>query len=134
MGRKRLSPAAKLKTLPARYTGNPFAWNLDWRSPIGMRVMSSLLILADAIGGWDEISPQEQIYVSRVVYMDITIADYEEAKLLGKPTNMTPGEYSNHVNVQSGLVSKLGSQRRARPAHGVQAYLAKSARGGSSNG
>jgi len=134
MAYKRLAPAAKLKTLPAKYTSNAFAWDLDWRSPIGQRVMSEVLILADALGGWDEISPQEQKYVSRAVYLSIKCAEYEQADLEGKPTKMDAGTYSNHVNVLSGILSKLGSQRRARPAHGVQAYLAKAGRGGSANG
>ncbi len=96
--------------------------------------MSEVLILADALGGWDEISPQEQKYVSRAVYLSIKCAEYEQADLQGKPTIMTAGEYSNHVNVLSGILSKLGSQRRARPAQGVQAYLAKAGRGGLSDG
>jgi hypothetical protein len=124
MGYKRLSPAEKLKTLPARYTENVISWGLDWRTPIGQRVMSSLLTLAQDLGGWETLSRMEQILVERVTFMSLKVSEYETAKLTGIKPDLDDGTYSNHVNVLKGYLKDLGLKRRARPALDLQQYLA----------
>jgi hypothetical protein len=123
MGYKRLSPGEKFKTLPAKYT-TAFVWNLDLRSPIGQRAVAELLTLADALGGWDAITPQEKALVTRATYLALKCAEFETADLQGLPTPMEKGTYSNFANVLSGILTKLGTTRRARPTQGLQEYLA----------
>jgi hypothetical protein len=125
MAYKRLAPAEKLKTLPAKYTERVSSWDLDWRSPIGQQVMSELLTLAQDLGGWDELSRMEQILVERATFLSLRVSEYETAKLDGKPAILDDGQYSASVNVLQGIVAKLGLKRRARPTASLRDYLAQ---------
>jgi len=124
MAYKRLSPAEKLKTLPAKYTRNIASWALDWRSPIGLRVMSELLTLAQDLGGWETLSRQEQILVERATFLSLKVSEFETAMLTGEPTKLDAGVHSNYCNVLSGILAKLGLKRRALPVQELQEYLA----------
>lgn len=127
MAYKRLAPAEKLKTLPAKYTQRVASWDLDWRSPIGQQVMSDMLTLAQDLGGWDELSRMEQILVERATFISLKVSEYETAKLDGLPTSLQDGAYSNLCNVLSGLLAKLGLKRRARHVSALD-YAASVAR------
>jgi hypothetical protein len=124
MGYRRLKPADKLRTLPAKYTECVASWGLDWRSPIGQQVMAELLTLAQDLGGWDCLSRMEQIVVERITFLTRQVSEYETAKLNGKVPDLDDGTYSNHVNVLKGYLKDVGLKRRARPARGLQEYLA----------
>src|SRR5207248_1903497 len=106
MGRPRKPPAEKAKTLPARYRQDQriASWNLDWRSPIGIRVMSELLVLANDLGGWETLSRQKQILVERIVYHVIKLAEFETADFEGKPLPFERGVASNKANVLKGYL------------------------------
>jgi len=125
MGYKRLKPAEKLLTLPAKYTGNLFAWDLDWRSPIGMRLAAEVLLLAQDLGGWDSLSRQKQILVERAAYLRLQVAAYETAQMTGKPLPFEGGVYSNKTNVLLGHLKALGLERQARPVEDLNTYLGK---------
>jgi hypothetical protein len=116
MGYKRLKPDEKLKTLPAKYTANALGWNLDWRSPIALRLSAEVLMLAQDLGGWSSLSRQKQILVERTAYLRLKTAEYETADMQGKPTPFDGGTYSNKANVLLGHLKALGLERLARPA------------------
>lgn len=124
MAYKRLNPAQKLSTLPAKYTGNLFAWNLDWRSPIGMKIAAEVLLLAQDLGGWDSLSRQRQILVERAAYLRLKTAEYETAELTGKPLPFEAGTYSNKANVLLGHLKTLGLERQSKPIESLHEYLA----------
>jgi len=130
MAYKRLAPAEKLKTLPAKYTERVSSWDLDWRSPIGQQVMSELLTLAQDLGGWDELSRMEQILVERATFLSLRVSEYETAKLDGKPTTLEDGQYSASVNVLQGIVAKLGLKRRSRQVSALDYAASVAAQGG----
>jgi hypothetical protein len=125
MGRKRLSPAEKVKTLPATYTERVTSWNLDWRSPIGIEVMSTLLSYAQDLGGWESLSRMEQTLVERITHMQLRVAAYETAKWEGTPTDLDDGTYSNLVSLLKGYLKDVGLKRRARSVDGIHEYMAK---------
>ena len=126
MGRKRLPPAEKLRSLPTRYRPDRriASWNIDWRTPVGIRVMGELLTLAQDLGGWDSLSRQKQILVERCTFLLLRTIEYEEAAMQGKPVPFDHGTYSNHCNVLLGHLRQLGIERQARPVSGLQQYLA----------
>jgi hypothetical protein len=124
MAYRRLSPAEKLKTLPAKHSRGVLTWDLDWRTPIGQRAMGELLIQADALGGWDELSPQKQKLVSRITYLSLKCSEFETSDLAGQKPKLEPGVYSNYVNVLGGLLSKLGLERVPRTATTLRAIMA----------
>jgi hypothetical protein len=127
---KRLTPAEKLKTLPAKYTENIASWGLDWRSPIAQRVMSELLMLAQDLGGWDSLTRMEQILIERITFLTLKVSEYETAKLNGKVPELEDGTYSNHVNVLKGYLKDVGLKRRAKHLPSVRGYLEQTARNG----
>lgn len=116
MGRPRKPPAEKAKTLPARYRQDQriASWRLDWTSEIGIRVMSELLVLANDLGGWENLSRQRQILVERAVHHIIKLAEFETADFEGKPLPFDHGVASNKANVLSGLLTKLGLDHVAK--------------------
>jgi hypothetical protein len=126
MGRPRKPPAEKAKTLPARYRQDRriASWDLDWRSPIAIRVMSELLVLANDLGGWESLSRQKQILVEKVTFLHLKTTEYETAVLEGKPPPFEPGVYSNKVNVLQGLLKALGLERAARRLPSAVSYIA----------
>jgi hypothetical protein len=123
MAYKRLSPAAKLKSLPAKYTQRVSSWDLDWRSPMGIQVMSELLTLAQDLGGWDELSRMEQILVERATFLSLKVSEFETAMLAGEPTKLDAGVHSNYCNVLSGILSKLGLKRRSKPVRSLREVM-----------
>jgi hypothetical protein len=116
--------AVKADNLPKKYRGGFATWDLDWRSPVGQRVLADLAIRAQDYGGWDALSRAEQDLVEIVVNVRWDMARYEEARFKGEPPPMDRGEYSNLGNLFKGYVKDLGLARRARPSRGLQEYLA----------
>jgi len=124
MAYKRLKPGTKLTTLPPKYTANVFGWDLDWRSPIAMKLAAEVLLLAQDLGGWDSLSRQKQILVERAAYLRLKTAQYETADMQGKPLPFDAGTYSNKANVLHGHLKTLGLERAARLMPNVSKYLA----------
>jgi hypothetical protein len=129
MGRPRKPPAEKAKTLPARYRQDQriASWNLDWRSPIAIRVMSELLVLANDLGGWDTLSRQKQILVEKITFLHLKTVEYETAVLEGQPPPFESGVYSNKVNVLQGLLRTVGLERKARAVRTLREVMEASA-------
>lgn len=130
MGRPRKTPAEKLNTLPQRYhpSRRIASWNLDWRSPIGIKVMAELLTLAQDLGGWENLSRQKQILVERVTHMALKCVEWETADYEGKPLPFDHGAYHNKVNALKGYLNDLGLERQARSAGRLDTsrYIARS--------
>jgi hypothetical protein len=114
MGYKRLKSAEKIKSLPTKYTSNALGWNLDWRTPVGMRLAAEVLLLAQDLGGWESLSRQRQILVERAAYLRIQTAAYETAHMKGEALPFDAGAYSNKCNVLLGHLRTLGLERQAR--------------------
>ncbi len=123
MGRPRKTPAEKLKTLPLRYRANLFSWNLDWRTPVAQRLASEVLLIAQTYGGWEFLTRPKQILVERAAHLACQVAEWETAERLGTALPFDHGTYSNKANVLSGLISKLGLERIARPVGDLQEHL-----------
>lgn len=120
MAYKRLTGAAKLASLPAQYRGNMLGWDLDWRSPIGMRVSAEVYLLAEDLGGWETLSRQRQILVEKAAFLRLKTAEYETAVLKGEPPPYDAGAYSNKVNVLQGHLKTLGLDRKAKPVRSLR--------------
>lgn len=125
MGYKRLKPVQKLKTLPAKYTSNALGWDLDWRTPIAQRLSAEVLLLAQDLGGWENLSRQKQILVERAAYLRLKTAEYETADLQKQPPPFDGGTYSNKANVLSGVLNRLGLERQARTVRTLREHLAQ---------
>jgi hypothetical protein len=119
--------------LPARYSRR-FAWKLHGSCLVARQVAADLVEMWQALGGVEELSPQQLTLVERVVFLRRRVLAYESAVLHNEakredqpamPLPMDAGTYSNHVNVLLGLLRVLGLSRRARQADGLQAYLAR---------
>ena len=125
MGRPRLTPANKANALPARYSQGQRipTWKLDWRSPIGIKVMGELLTLATDLGGWDTLSRQRQILVERATFLHLKINEYESALLIGEKPPFDAGTYSNKVNVLLGHLRALGLDRVAKPVRNLREIM-----------
>jgi hypothetical protein len=115
MGYKRLKPADKIKSLPTKYTSNVLCWDLDWRTPVGMRLAAEVLLLAQDLGGWESLSRQRQILVERAAYLRLQTAAYETAHMKGEALPFDAGTYSNKCNVLLGHLKTLGLDRIAKP-------------------
>jgi hypothetical protein len=129
MGYKRLKPTEKLNSLPARYRQDQriASWDLDWRTPIGIRVMGELLTLATDLGGWENLSRQKQILVEKVVFLYLKTGDYETALFKGETLPFDAGTYSNKVNVLLGHLRTLGLDRVAKNARTLRDIMGSAA-------
>jgi hypothetical protein len=123
MSYKRLKAAAKIKSLPTKYTSNVLGWDLDWRSPVGMRLAAEVLLLAQDLGGWESLSRQRQILVERAAYLRLQTTAYETAHMKGEALPFDAGTYSNKVNVLLGHLKTLGLDRVAKDAGDFGAEL-----------
>ena len=97
--------------LPARYR-RLFAWDLDRRSKAVREIAADQVEQWQALGGVEDLSPQELSIVERVVFIRRRVLAYESAVLYNltraadepeRPLPMDAGTYSNHVNVMLGL-------------------------------
>lgn len=114
MAYKRIKPSEKLATLPAKYRSNLFGWDLDWRSPVGMRLAAEVLMLAQDLGGWDSLSRPRQILVEKAAHLYLRTVEFETAGMLGHPLPFDAGVYSNKLNLLQGYLRTLGLERKAR--------------------
>jgi hypothetical protein len=118
--------------LPARYERG-FAWKLHGSSKVARQVARDLVEQWQALGGVDELSPQQLTIVERVVFLRRRVLAYESAVLHNEakrpeqpemPLPMDAGTYSNHVNVLLGLLRVLGLERRQKPVKRLHEHLA----------
>jgi len=112
--------------LPAKYQ-RLFAWQLDRRCKAVREVAGDLAELWQDLGTVENLSAQKRWLCERVVFMRRRMLAYEAAVMGGTEPPMDAGTYSNFANVMQGHLKTLGLERRARPAEGLQAYLARGA-------
>lgn len=121
--------------LPARFR-RLFAWQLDRRSAVVREIAADLVELWTALGGVEELSPQQLWLCERVVFIRRRVIAYEEAILHNagrkpnepeRPLPMDAGTYSNHANVLQGYLRTLGFERRAKPVRALSELMSRSA-------
>jgi hypothetical protein len=115
MAYERMTMAEKVENLPKKYREGFETWDLDWRSPIGQRVMADLAIRAQEYGGWDVLSRAERDLVEIVVHVRWDMACYEEARFEGEELPFDRGTYVNLASVLKGYLKDLGLKRRQKP-------------------
>lgn len=118
---KRLSHAEKAKRLPKRYAAG-FPWRLDLSTAIGNELMAQLYRLATDVGGYENLSRQQQLLCERAAYIVVRLTEHESAVLTGKPSTLDDGVHSNQTSLLVGILNKLGLERKARPTD-LSAYL-----------
>lgn len=108
--------------LPARFDAG-FAWELDRRSVAAREVASDLWELWTALGGLENLSPQQRWLAERTVFLRRRMLLYETAMLNGADPPMTAGEYSNFASVCQGHLRSLGLERRAKTVRSLAEHL-----------
>jgi hypothetical protein len=75
--------------------------------------------LAADLGG--DLSVQQACIVARIVCLQSWIENVEQKLIAGQPVNETL--WFSALNCLTGLLSRIGIQRRARPIKSLQEYL-----------
>lgn len=112
--------------LPAKFQRGA-VWQLDRRCKVVREVAGGLMALWQDLGGYESLSHQQRILCERTAFIHHRVIAFESAVLSGKEPPFDEGTYSNLANVLMGHLKTLGLARRAKPAEGLQAYLARGA-------
>jgi hypothetical protein len=116
-----------LTRLPARAVRS-FPWSdVDRRSRPAREVAADYWRLATDLGGIENLSTQEAALVERAAFLLYRIRQHESAILAGREPSTDPGTHSNYVTVLSGVLAKLGLQRRARSVRSLRDVMQGSA-------
>lgn len=113
-----------LTKLPARLARFPWP-DVDRRSRPAREVAATYWELATDLGGLDRLSTQERALVERAAFLLYRVRQHEADVLAGRQPVVDSGTHSNHVNVLSGVLAKLGLERKARPAQTLQELMAR---------
>jgi hypothetical protein len=98
-----------------------FMTELDGRLRLARTLRDRLAALTDDLGGTEALSYQEQSICKRAIHLERLIEKKESALAQGLPVD--EHVYFACVNALSGLLSKIGLKRRARPAISLNEVL-----------
>lgn len=111
MAGKRGQRGTKPIDVESRY--NPrFLEELDRRSMVAKQLKERLRRLMTDLGGWRELSYQEQSLCQRAVHLERLIETKELALADGR--TIDENKYTNAICALSGLLSKLGMKKRVK--------------------
>jgi len=92
---------------------NPrFLEELDRRSMVAKQLKERLRLLMTDLGGWRDLSYQEQSLCQRAVHLERLIETKELALAAGQAID--ENKYTNAICALSGLLSKLGMKKRVK--------------------
>ena len=97
---------------------------MDGRRGVVKQMKARWRELATNLGGMEHLSYQERSLSLRLIHVEAWIAAQEARVVRGEPIN--ENAWFQALNAYSGLLAKLGLQRRAKPTNGLQALLARS--------
>lgn len=90
-----------------------FLSDLDGRYPVVRGLKYRFGCYLSDLGGAANLSTMEQTLVKRIVHLEHLVEQKESALIVGAGTNIN--EYLASINTLSGLLSKIGLKRRAKP-------------------
>lgn len=103
-----------------RYTSS-FLDELDGRSRVARELRSRWSALANAQGGERELSYMRRSLVSRFVHLEAWLELQEAALANGQ--KIDESKYFAALNAFTGLLNKLGLERRRKPVQSLNDYL-----------
>lgn len=102
----------KPRTVARRFRPS-FLSDLDGRYPVVRGLKYRYGCYLSDLGGTANLSTMEQTIIKRIVHLEHLVEQKESALIAGAGTNIN--EYLASINTLSGLLSKLGLRRRAKP-------------------
>jgi hypothetical protein len=109
MSGKRGQLGTKPIEVGSRYDAR-FLEDLDRRSMVAKQLKERLRLLMTDLGGWRDLSYQEQSLCKRAVHLERLIEIKELALASGR--TIDENKYTNAICALSGLLSKLGLKKR----------------------
>jgi len=100
-----------------------FMDELDGRVRLARTLRDRMRSLTSDLGGAEHLSYQERSLCKRIVHMERLIEKKEHA--LAQDGQVDEHLYFSCVNALSGLLSKIGLKRRARPVRSLAEVLSK---------
>ena len=100
-----------------------FLNGMDGRGQVVKTLRQRLGALVSDLGGGAGLSYMERSLSKRLVHLERLI-ERKEAQL-ARNKDISEPDYLNSINAFSGLCSKLGLKRRAKPVMSVEEYMAR---------
>ncbi len=120
MAGKKGQRSTKRTTLPKNYRPGTLE-TLDGRYGAVRALRGRWNQLAADLGGAEVLSYQEQSLLWRFVCLELWIESVERQLLDGKAIDET--KWMSAINCFTGMISRIGLARRARPIQSLQQYL-----------
>jgi len=125
---RRRSRRTKRKAPPAEEPGRSWLRDLDARTALAQELSSRLTQLVNDLGGEKNLSYQKYVLCERVIWLEYHLR-CEERKL-ANGEGFDSARWTQSVNALSGLLSKLGLERKASDVTDLTTYLAQREREG----